>query len=83
MATQAFKISDMTCSSCIMHIEALEDKLPGVKRLDVNFKRHQMTAEFDESKITPRQIADAVSELGYPATAMEERVKRGFLPWKR
>lgn len=83
MAKQGFKVSDMTCSSCIMHIEELEDQLPGVKRLDVDFKRHHMVAEYDESKITVKQIADAVTDLGYPATPTEDQVKRGFFTWKR
>lgn len=83
MTTQSFKIKDMTCSSCIMLIEELEDQIPGVKRLDVDFKRHNMKAEYDEKLVTAQQIADAVTELGYPAVPTEERVRRGFLPWKR
>lgn len=84
MTTQAFKISGMSCTSCIMHIEELEDKLPGVQKIDVNFKKHQMVAEFDETKISGAQIAEAVTDIGYPAVATGVKdKKRGFLPWTR
>lgn len=84
MTTQAYKISDMSCTSCIMHIEELEDKLPGVRKIDVNFKKHQMVADYDETKISGEQIAEAVTELGYPATLAElKEKKKGFLSWMR
>lgn len=83
MITQTFKVNDMSCSSCVMRIEELEDKLPGVQKIAVNFKKHQMTASFDESAITAQTIAEAVTKLGYPATPAEQKEKRGFLPWKR
>ena len=83
MTTQTFKINDMSCSSCVMKIEELEDKLPGVGKIAVNFKKHQMTAEFDESEISPHTIAEAVTKLGYPTTPAEQKEKKGFLPWKR
>ena len=84
MTTQAFKVSDMSCTSCIMHIEELEDKLPGVQKIDVNFKKHQMVAEFDEAKISAEEIAEAVTGIGYPSIVTElKEKKRGFLPWRR
>lgn len=83
MTTQTFKISDMTCSSCVMHIEELEDKLHGVDKITVNFKKHLMVAEFDESRIDSLKIAEAVASLGYPAAPTETAPKKGFLPWKR
>lgn len=83
MTTQTFKISDMSCSSCVMHIEELEDTVPGVRRIAVNFKKHEMVAEYDESKVTSQAIADEVSKLGYPAIPVERMAKKGFLLWKR
>ncbi len=83
MTTQAFKISDMTCSSCVMHIEELEDTLHGVDKITVNFKKHLVTAEFDETKVDSQSIAEAVTKIGYPAVPTEAQSKKGFLPWKR
>lgn len=83
MTTQSFKISDMTCSSCVMHIEELEDKLHGVDTITVNFKKHRMIAEYDESKVDSQTIAEAVTSLGYPAIPTETALKKGFSLWKR
>ena len=83
MTSQTFTISNMTCNSCVMHIEELEDTLPGVNKIEVNFKKHKMVAEFDETKITSQVIADSVINLGYPTVLAETPAKKGFLPWKR
>lgn len=83
MTNQTFSISNMTCNSCVMHIEELEDTLPGVHKIEVNFKKHKMIVEFDESQITSRVIADSVTNLGYHTVPAEMSAKKGFLPWKR
>ncbi len=82
MTTQTFKISDMTCSSCVMHIEELEDKLHGVDKITVNFKKHLMTAEYDETKVDSQAIAEAVTSIGYTAIPTETTTKKGFKLWK-
>ncbi len=83
MTSQTFTISDMTCSSCVMHIEELEDKLQGVESITVNFQKHLMTAEFDETKVNSQTIAEAVTSIGYPAIPTAPEAKKGFLRWKR
>jgi copper chaperone CopZ len=83
MTTRTFTIDDMTCTSCVMHIEELEDTLPGVRKIAVNFKKHRMTAEFDEAQVDSQTIADAVTKLGYPTMPTSDEPKKGFLSWKR
>ena len=83
MTTTHFNISDMSCSSCVMHIEGIEDKLPGIKRLDVNFKQHMLVAEYDETRVSTEQIVAAVKAEGYEAVETKEAPKKGFSIWKR
>ena len=83
MATKYFNLSDMNCSSCVMHIEGIEDKLPGIKRLDVNFKQRKLIAEYDETKVSTDQIIAAVRQEGYGAVETNEAPKKGFSLWKR
>lgn len=83
MTNQTFTISDMVCNSCVMHIEELEDTLPGVHKIEVNFKKHQMVAEYDETLTTTQAIADSVTKLGYRTVPVIPSAKKGFLPWKR
>lgn len=83
MTTKYFKISDMHCSSCVMKIESVEDKLPGIKQLDVNFKQLRMVAEYDEARVSADQIVAAVKQEGYEAIETTEAPKKGFKLWKR
>ncbi len=62
----------MHCPNCAMHLEGLEDEIPGVKRIDASYKKMQMEVEFDETKVTIEQIISAANAIGYhpePAAA--------------
>lgn len=83
MTTRTFIMSNMTCNSSIVHIEELEDTLPGVKKIEVNFKNYKTVAEFDEIKRTSQVIAGNVVKLGYPAVQSEDVPKKGLFSWKR
>ncbi len=67
MATTTLKVSGMTCGHCVKSVtDALED-VDGVTRADVDLQGGRATVEYDESRTTPRALADAVSEEGYQA----------------
>lgn len=60
-----FRVNDMSCPNCAMHLEALEDELPGVKRIDASYKKLSMEVEFDENILTVTQIIAAANKIGY------------------
>jgi copper chaperone len=67
-----FCVPDMECPNCAMHLEGLEDELPGVKRITASYKKQTMEVEFDEAKLTLQQIISAANAIGYhpePMTA--------------
>jgi copper chaperone CopZ len=66
MTTQEFKLENLSCPSCVMHIEAMEDKA-GISKVDANFKKQTMTVRYDEALQTPGDIVKLVSEMGYIA----------------
>ena len=68
MTTQHFNLQKISCPSCVMHLEAMEDDLDGVETVDVNFKRQTMKVSYREDVITPSGIAQAVIDMGYTAT---------------
>lgn len=55
----------MECPNCAMHLEGLEDELPGVKRIDASYKKQTMEVEFDENKLSIEQIIAAANSIGY------------------
>ena len=65
--TVLFKVEDMHCSNCAMHLQAMEDDLPGVLQVDASYQKQQMVVRFDESVVTEDQIIVAAKEIGYTA----------------
>jgi len=60
-----FRVPDMECPNCAMHLEGLEDELPGIKRVTASYKKQVMEVEFDEAKLTLQQIIRAANAIGY------------------
>ena len=71
MAIQYFKLENLSCPSCVMHLETMEDKA-GISRVDANFKRATMAVEFDETAHTPGAIVAYVAEMGYVAIPVQK-----------
>jgi copper chaperone CopZ len=67
MVEKRFIVSDMSCSSCAMCLEGLEDDLPGVLEVKASYRKQEMLVKFDESKVTVEQIIAAAKDLGYTA----------------
>jgi copper chaperone CopZ len=67
MTRTTFRITDMHCPNCAMHLDALEDELPGVKSVSASYAKGTMVVEYDEGKITESQIREAVNKKGYTA----------------
>ena len=62
---KVFRVPDMECPNCAMHLEGLEDDLPGVKRITASYKKQIMEVEFDETKLSVEQIITAANAIGY------------------
>jgi P-type Cu+ transporter len=60
-----FRISGMSCASCVVNIESVLGALPGVDRVDVSFGSDRATVEYDPTQVTPDELQAAVAESGY------------------
>jgi len=58
-------VHDMHCPNCSMHLEGLEDEIPGVRSISASYKKLSMDVEFDETQVTIEQIIAAANEIGY------------------
>jgi copper chaperone CopZ len=67
---KVFRVPDMQCPNCAMHLEGLEDELPGVKRITASYKKQVMEVDFDETKVSVDQILSAANTLGYHPEAL-------------
>ncbi len=68
MTEKKFNVTGMTCSACERNVERVVKKLDGVKDVSVNLLSSNMKVEYDESKLSPENIACAVESIGYGAT---------------
>jgi copper chaperone CopZ len=65
MPRVTYTIPNMHCPACVMHLEALEDELPGIHFIRANYKKQCMDVEFDDSQLTEDVLRQAIGELGY------------------
>ncbi len=63
MMEQEFKISGMTCHHCVMAVKRELGKIPALEVKDVKIGAVQVA--YDESKVDPGRIREAVAEAGY------------------
>lgn len=85
MATQHFKLENLSCPSCITHLEAMGDDVPGIHKVDASYRSSSMKVEYDEAKQSTQGIMAAVSELGYIAIPHQapEPSERKQPRWKK
>ncbi|MFH0821008.1 MAG: cation-translocating P-type ATPase, partial [Candidatus Peregrinibacteria bacterium] len=70
MKTANLKITGMTCSSCVRHIENDLKELPGVHHVAVNFGTETAQVHFDETQLNELQIVGQIKKTGYGATVI-------------
>jgi hypothetical protein len=68
-----------------MHLEAMEDSLPGVKEVNADYKKQIMSVVYDETILKIDLILQAVTDMGYvaiPTTVDDNNRNEGSI-WKR
>ncbi len=72
--TKNFLIIDMTCASCVNHIEKDVGKMTGVQSIQVNFATNKAEVLFDDKKLSVEEIIQQIKKTGYTAKLEEERM---------
>ncbi len=67
LASVTFHVEGMTCPSCKVAVKTAIIRLPGVTDAKVDVAKKSATVEYDASKVSPQQMAEAVNRLGYEA----------------
>lgn len=65
---QKFNVTGMTCSACSANVEKSVKKIDGMDSVNVNLLTNSMTVEYDDTKVNPDKIIDAVEKAGYGAS---------------
>ncbi|MFN3973853.1 MAG: heavy metal translocating P-type ATPase [Dehalococcoidia bacterium] len=66
-------IQGMTCASCVAHVSAALQRVPGVAKVSVNLATNRAYLEYDPNLATVKAMKKAVDEIGY--TVVLEQAK--------
>lgn len=66
--TVTMDIEKMTCALCPLTVRKAMERVDGVHDVEVDFDSKIATVTFDDSETTASAIAQASTEVGYPAT---------------
>jgi Cu+-exporting ATPase len=61
----SFKVSGMSCASCVTNIEGALRSVEGVQQAEVNFATEKVSVRFDPEQAQLTQLARAVEDAGY------------------
>ena len=65
---QTYNVPDMHCPACSMLLEAIEDELPGIRRISASYRKQRLDVDFDEAQVSETEIMAAAADLGYALT---------------
>ena len=60
MKTERYRVTGMTCAACQANVTRCVSKLDGVDDVNVSLLANQMTVSYDESRLDPEAIMQAV-----------------------
>ena len=75
MKKERFEVTGMTCSACSARVEKAVAKLAGTAGVSVNLLTNSMQLSYDEAKVSPAQIIEAVEKAGYGASLRSSKEK--------
>ncbi len=70
--TQAFAVEKMTCAMCPITVRKAMERVDGVHSVTVDYETKTAVAVFDPSQTSSKAIADASTDVGYPATPISD-----------
>jgi mercuric ion binding protein len=71
VSTATFEVEKMTCATCPITVRKAMQRVEGVSEVQVDFESKSATVTYDSSTTTAQDIADASSNVGFPARIKE------------
>lgn len=66
--TVSLNVERMTCALCPITVRKAIERVDGVQRVDVDYDTKTATVTFDDTETTAAEVAQASTDVGYPAT---------------
>jgi len=68
--TVSMSIEKMTCALCPVTVRKAMERVDGVQDVEVDFDTKTATVTFDDDKTSASLVAQASTDVGYPATVV-------------
>lgn len=66
-------VSKMTCEACPVTVKKAIMRLDGIKEVAVTLKPPEAHVKYDSSKLSPKDIIKATTDVGYPSSEKKEK----------
>ncbi len=70
--TVSLHIERMSCALCPVTVRKAIERVDGVQHVEVDYDAKTATVTFDDSNTTTAEIAQASTDVGYPATPVSD-----------
>mgnify|MGYP001366577683 CR=1 FL=1 len=70
-------VAGMTCAICPITVRKALSRLSGVTQVTVHYAQKDVVVTYDDAKTSPRALAKATADAGYPATIAARSDKGG------
>lgn len=71
----SFIVDKMTCATCPITVRKAMQRVDGVKDVKVDFDTKTATVLYDSNLTDAKQIGDASTNVGFPATLVEDEAE--------
>ncbi len=70
--TVTMNVDKMHCATCPITVRIAMEKVDGVIEVDVDYETKTATVTFDDSTTTAAEVAQASTDVGYPAALVND-----------
>ena len=73
---EKYRVTGMSCAACSARVQRVTQALDGVNDSNVNLLAGTMEIDYDETRLTPEKIVQAVKDAGYGAEKITDAMPR-------
>ncbi|PNZ70105.1 copper chaperone CopZ [Staphylococcus croceilyticus] len=65
MINDVIKVDGMSCDHCRNAIESALAKINGVRSAEVDLDKNEVRVDYDDNKVSMKELKDAIEDQGY------------------
>jgi len=69
--TVTLSVPGMYCEVCPITVRKALEKVPGVSKVNVSFKKKEAVVTFDDAKTSVQKLTKATADAGYPSSVKQ------------